>query len=143
MKKITVLFAFALMLSVSNVFGQAREELNFGLIGVNYEIPVHTDITIAPGIATNFDLNWITLGVKANYYFDNLFEISDDAWDVYGGANLGYGIYNGDDADLDSDLSLGLQVGGRWFWNETWGIYAEIAGGNVAFMPAIGVTMKL
>ncbi|MDW5289393.1 hypothetical protein [Formosa sp. PL04] len=143
MKKITLLFAVALMFSVANVFGQARKELNFGIIGVNYEIPVHKDITIAPGVGTNLDLDWITLGVKGNYYFDNIFGITDEAWDVYGGANAGYAIYAGDD-DLDSsDLSLGLQVGGRWFWNEKWGVYAELAGGTIDFIPSIGVTMKL
>ena len=40
MKKFTLFFVFALMLTSSTVFGQARSELNFGLIGVNYEIPV-------------------------------------------------------------------------------------------------------
>lgn len=58
---------------------QTRKELNFGLLGINYEIPVHKDITIAPGVGTNFDLDWLNLGVKANYYFDNVFEISDPA----------------------------------------------------------------
>ncbi|QDO95580.1 hypothetical protein FNB79_16915 [Formosa sediminum] len=143
MKKFTVLFAFALIFSVANVFGQAREELNFGLVGVNYEIPVHENVTIAPGIGTDFDLDWITLGVKANYYFDEIFGITDDAWDVYGGANAGYAIYTGDNDLDDSSLDLGLQVGGRWFWNDKWGIYAEFSGGINTVMPAIGVTMKL
>ncbi|MHA7944995.1 hypothetical protein ACJOV8_018130 [Formosa sp. 3Alg 14/1] len=142
MKKTTLLFAFALMLSAASVFGQARKELNFGLIGVNYEIPVHENITIAPGVGTDFNLDWVNIGVKGNYYFDELFGISDDAWDVYGGANAGYAIYSGDDDLESSDLSLGLQVGGRWFWNDKWGLYAEISGGSI-FVPAIGVTMKL
>ncbi|WP_159024149.1 hypothetical protein [Formosa sp. L2A11] len=143
MKKITLLFTLALMFSVANVFGQAREELNFGLVGVNYEIPVHEDITIAPGIGTDFDLDWITVGVKANYYFDNIFGITDDAWDVYGGANAGYAIYAGDNDLDDSSFDIGLQVGGRWFWNDKWGVYAEFSGGVNTVMPAIGVTMKL
>ncbi|WP_066225388.1 hypothetical protein [Formosa haliotis] len=142
MKKITLLFAFALMLSAASVFGQARKELNFGLIGVNYEIPVHKDITIAPGVGTDFDLDWLTLGVKANYYFDNLFGITDQAWDVYGGANAGYGLYLGDNDHDSSKLNIGLQIGGRWFWNDKWGLYAEVAGGSI-FTPSIGVTMKL
>ena len=145
MKKITLLFVFALLLNFASVSAQARQELNFGLIGINYEIPVHKDITIAPGIGTNFDLDWINIGVKGNYYFDNAFGISDDAWDVYGGVNAGYSIYNGDDDfDNDSDINPGLQVGGRWFWNDKWGVYVELAGGNVSGMsPGIGITMKL
>lgn len=145
MKKNTLLFACALMLSVANVFGQAREELNFGLVGVNYEIPVHEDVTIAPGVGTDLNLDWITVGVKANYYFDTIFEITDDAWDVYGGANAGYAIYTGGDNDSnDSGLNIGLQIGGRWFWNDKWGVYVELAGGVLTeSAPSIGVTMKL
>jgi hypothetical protein len=149
MKKITVFFVFGLFLSMTNVFGQARHELNFGLIGANYEIPVHKDITIAPGIGTNLDLDWLNIGVKGNYYFDNVFGLSDPAWDVYGGLNLGYSVFMGDndpnDNDKDeSDINLGLQFGGRWFWNDKWGVYLEIAGGNVSGLsPMIGVTVKM
>lgn len=143
MRTITLL-VFA-TLCFTNVFGQAREELNFGLIGANYEIPVHKDITIAPGVWTSLDLDWLNLGVKANYYFDNIFDISDPAWDLYAGPNVGYTFdmrdENGND---DSDLNIGLQIGGRWFWNDKWGVYLELSGGNVSgFSPGIGVTMKL
>jgi len=144
MKKTTLLFVFVLSLNFVSVFGQARKELNFGLIGINYEIPVHRDITLAPGIGTNFDLDWVNIGVKGNYYFDHVFGISDPAWDVYAGANLGYSIYTGDNDHDDSDIDFGLQVGGRWFWNDKWGLYVEIAGGSVSGLsPAIGLTVKL
>ena len=136
------------ILCFANVFGQARKELNFGLVGINYEIPVHRDITIAPGVGTSLDLDWLNVGVKANYYFDNVFEISDPAWDVYGGLNAGYTFDMRDDHDNngndESDINIGLQVGGRWFWNEKWGVYVELSGGNVSgFSPGIGLTMKL
>ncbi|WP_274475561.1 hypothetical protein [Mangrovimonas aestuarii] len=143
MKKITLLFVFALLCSAANVFGQARNELNFGLVGANYEFPIHKNITIAPGAGTSLDFDWLNLGVKANYYFDNLFGITNTAWDFYGGANAGYSIYMGSGKD-DSDIDFGLQVGGRWFWNDKWGVYVELAGGNVAGLsPGIGLTVKL
>ena len=145
MKKTTLFCALFFVFLTANVFSQARKELNFGLVGINYEIPVHEDITIAPGAATNFDLDWLTLHVKANYYFDNVFGISNDAWDVYGGANVGYSIFNGDENGVDeSDMNLGLQFGGRYFWNDKWGFYVEIAGGNISGLsPGIGLTVKL
>jgi len=143
MKKLILLFVFALICSASSVFGQARKELNFGLIGVNYEIPVSTDITIAPSAGTNFDLDWLTLGIRANYYFDNLFELNNDAWDVYGGAGAGYSIYNGN-GNKSSDLDIGLHVGGRWFWNDKWGVYLEFGGGSTqGASGGLGVTVKL
>lgn len=146
MRKLTL--SFFAILCFTAVFGQAREELNFGLLGINYEIPVHRDITIAPGVGTNFDLDWLNLGVKGNYYFDNVFGLSDEAWDVYGGVNVGYALDMRDDKDNngndESDLNLGLHVGGRWFWNDKWGVYLEFAGGNVSgFSPGIGLTVKL
>lgn len=126
-----------------NVSGQARSELNFGLIGANYEIPVHEEITIAPGASTNLDLNWLTLNVKANYYFDNLLELTDEAWDVYGGAGAGYAIYTGND-NKDSDIDIGLHVGGRWFWNDKWGVYLELGGGSTqGATGGLGLTIKL
>ncbi|HSD14033.1 MAG TPA: hypothetical protein VLB74_05245 [Flavobacterium sp.] len=144
MKKLIRLLVFALFFSYANVFGQARNELNFGLVGANYEIPVHKDITIAPGIGTNFDLDWLNIGVKGNYYFDHIFGLSDPAWDVYGGANLGYAVPIGDNDHNDGDIDLGLQAGGRWFWNDKWGVYLELAGGNTSgFSPFIGLTVKL
>lgn len=141
MKKTTLLIV--LMLFVTKTYSQARSELNFGLIGINYEIPVHKDITIAPGVSTNFDLNWITLNVKANYYFDNLFKLTNESWDVYGGAGAGYAFYTGDN-DKDSGFDIGLHVGGRWFWNEKWGIYLEIGGASTqGATGGLGLTMKL
>jgi len=143
MKKMLCLCPFVFIFFVANVFGQARSELNFGLIGVNYEIPVHEDITIAPGASTNFDLNWLTLNVKANYYFDNLFELTDESWDVYGGAGAGYAIYNGNDNE-DSGFDIGLHVGGRWFWNDKWGVYLELGGGSTqGATGGLGLTVKL
>lgn len=144
MKKTTLVMALMLTFFVTNVFSQARSELNFGLIGANYEIPIHEDITIAPGASTNFDLDWLTLHVKANYYFDNLFGLTDEAWDVYGGVGGGYAIYNGDNNKDSSDFDLGLHVGGRWFWNDNWGVYLEFGGGSTqGATGGVGLTVKL
>lgn len=143
MKKTFFLSAFIITCFSANIFGQARSELNFGLIGANYEIPVHSDITIAPGASTNFDLDWLTLNVKANYYFDKVFGLSDEAWDVYGGVGAGYAIYNGN-GGKDSGFDAGLHVGGRWFWNDKWGIYLEFGGGSTqGATGGLGLTMKL
>ena len=141
MKKLftTFIISAMLMFSVSTVFAQAHKQLNIGFVGVNYEIPIATDITIAPAVGTDFNFNHLSLGVKANYYFDTLFGLTEP-WDVYGGVNVGYGIGLNDNAD---GFALALQVGGRWFWNDKWGVYAEAGGGNLdGAGGGIGVTMK-
>lgn len=139
MKKITFLLTFVLMLGVSNLFGQAASQLNFGLVGVSYDIPVHTDIAVSPFVGTNFDLDYLTIGVKGNYYFDNLVNLLP-AFDVYAGANAGYafGIDNN-----GNDFDMGIQVGGRWFWNDKWGLYLELGGGKIGATGGLGITMKL
>lgn len=140
MKKVTLLFIVSLF-ATSFTYSQAAKQLNFGLIGVSFEIPVAKAITVAPAAYTNFDLNHLTLGVKGNYYFDELFGLPS-AWDVYAGANVGFGIAMNDNSS--SDLDLGLQVGGRWFWSEKWGVYAEIGGGKLGGGAyGVGITMKL
>ena len=140
MKKITFLLLVAGLFSLNSAFSQAASQLNFGIIGISYEIPVATDISIAPFAGSNLNLSYLTLGAKGNYYFDNLMGLPE-AWDVYGGANLGYALGIGD--GKDNDLALGLQVGGRWFWNEKWGLYLEFGGGNIGGSGGLGLTMKL
>ena len=139
-KLLTILAVSGILFLTSNTgFAQARKELNIGFVGVNYEIPIATDITIAPAAGTDFNFNHLSLGVKANYYFDSLFGLTDP-WDIYAGVNLGYGIGLNNN---NSDFAFGLQVAGRWFWNDKWGVYAEIAGGNLdGAGGGIGVTMK-
>lgn len=118
---------------------QAARQLNFGFVGINYEIPVSSAITIAPAAYTNFNFDYLTLGVKANFYFDDIFGLTSP-WDVYGGANGGFALglnNNGNDFDL------GLQVGGRWRWSDKWGVYLEAGGGKLGGNGGIGLTMAL
>lgn len=142
MKKILTIIALAgvMCFGSSAVFGQAQKQLNIGFIGVNYEIPIAKDITIAPAAGTDWGFNHLQIGVKGNYYFDTLFGLTEP-WDVYGGVNAGYGIGLG---SSNSDFAFGLQIGGRWFWNDKWGVYLEAAFGNLDNAGGgIGVTMKL
>ncbi len=143
MKKLITITAFigiAIITFQNDAQAQATKQLNLGIVGVSYELPVSSAITIAPAAFTNTDFSHLILGVKANYYFDDLFTLHND-WDVYGGANAGFGLGIGN--DKDSDFGFGAQVGGRWFWNEKWGVYAEIGGGNLGGNGGFGVTMKM
>ena len=139
MKKTLLILTIGL-LSLNYTYSQAVSQLNFGLIGLSYDIPVSKNIAISPFGGTDFELDWLILGVKANYYFDELLGLPD-AWDVYGGANSGFGI--GINTDDDNDIDVGLQAGGRWFWNEKWGIYLEFGGGKLGPTGGLGLTMRL
>ena len=143
MKKLFTFIALSgiTFFSANSVFAQAQKQLNIGFIGVNYEIPVATDITIAPAAGVDWNFNHLSIGVKANYYFDNLFGLTEP-WDVYAGLNAGYGIAM--NSSNNSDFAFGMQIAGRWFWNDKWGVYLEAAFGNLDNAGGgAGVTMKM
>lgn len=136
---IIALFGTSLF-SANEAKAQTERQLNFGIIGINYEIPITSEISVAPAAATDFELNYLKLGVRANYYFDSLIGLPDE-WDVYGGANGGFGIGLGGRAN---DISLGLHAGGRWRWSNKWAVYAELGGGNLGGAAGgVGLTMAL
>jgi len=141
MKKIITLLAVAelFFFSAENASAQATNQLNIGLIGVSYEVPVTSDITLAPFAGTNLNISYFTLGVKANYYFDNLLDLPEE-FDIYGGANAGYGLGFNNNAN---DFDIGLQIGFRWFWSEKMGLYLEGGGGKLGGTAGLGITIRM
>ena len=138
MKKVILLIVA--VFAINFAFSQANKQLNFGLIGISYDIPIATDIAIAPTVRTDFNINYLIVGVKGDYYFDNLIGLPA-AFDFYAGANAGYAIGIG--SGIDHTFGIGLEVGGRWFWNEKWGLYLELGGTNIGGTGGLGLTMKL
>lgn len=116
------------------------------------DFPVAENITVGGGLSyqsySRFGLSGYSLiGVQArgNYHFNELFELTSDEFDLYGGASLGYYIYNSPNDALDNmgGLSLGIQVGGRYFLSEKIALNAEFGGGSVISAATIGVTFLL
>ncbi len=122
-----------------STYGQAQKYLNFGGAGTgvyaSIEFPLASQITIAPQFSTDYNFNDFVIAGKGNFYFDEIFGVTEP-WDVYAGANLGWKISD------NSQFNWGIQVGGRWFWSDKWGINAEIGGGS-AVLGGVGVTMKM
>lgn len=87
----------------------------------------------------------IGLSANGNYHFNSLLNLPSE-WDVYGGANIGFYIWTSDNdypGDGSSGLGLGLQVGGRYYFNNTVGLNLEFGGGNAFAGGKFGVTIKL
>ncbi|OOG70506.1 hypothetical protein [Algoriphagus sp. A40] len=126
--------------------GQAQKYLNFGGVGTGLyaglEFPVGSNITVGPNVYTDWDFNRWVIAAKGNYYLDDAFGLGSQ-WDVYVGANVGYRLeeIDGDGGDGDG-FNWGAQVGGRWFWNESWGINAEFGGGS-GVIGGVGLTKRL
>ncbi len=99
------------------------------------DFAVHDEVTIGPQVNLVLDDDAsISFAFRGDYHFNRLLEITKD-WDVYAGANAGIGI------GTDDALELGLQVGGRYYWDNKWGINLEFGGGT-NFSTKLGVSMK-
>ena len=87
--------------------------------------------------------NYTTIGVRGAYHFNGL-EV--DNLDVYGGVMLNYNIlsYDHDGINNSGSYSSGIGatpfVGGRWFFTDNFGAFAELSYG-VAYFTA-GVAFK-
>lgn len=122
--------------------------MNFGL-GFGSDLPayfsmdfgVHKDITIGPEIALDLnDMDWLAIAARGDYHFNSLLEIPQN-WDFYAGLNLGFAV--GLTSNFTSGLHLGAQVGGRWYWNDRWGINLEFGGGITFTGGSFGLSVKL
>lgn len=150
-------------------FVKGEQLLNFGLgfsnrglpIYGNYEKAVSPDITVGGQLSFSYYTDYnggykynnsvITFVGFGNYHFNEILNIPS-IWDFYAGLNLGYSFINTysnipeQTQDYynypNSGLYLGIQIGGRYFWNDQWGLNFEIGGGT-AFGGKIGVTYRL
>lgn len=136
--------------------------MNFGTGLSNYGIPLYfgMDFGVHPDISAGFVVSarsysevkygssgLLVLGLAgvANYHFDRLLEL-DPEWDVYGGLSLGFILWNYHSdypGTKNSPLGLDIQIGGRYYWNDTWAVNVELGGGNALTGVRLGVSYKL
>ncbi|MBW8360846.1 MAG: hypothetical protein K0M56_01520 [Kaistella sp.] len=167
MKKI--ILSAAVMISAT-VFGQRAQkgdlQLNAGLAlphryaenvglyaGLDYG--VHNDVTV--GVEGRFggkdyDGNnrgsWIGLGVNGNYHFNTLMGIPNK-YDFYAGLTVGFNSFNFDHPNNPdyrdphkSEPGVSAQVGGRYYFNNNFGLNAEANAGGVFNGGKIGISYK-
>jgi len=90
----------------------------------------------------NFTHSIFGVSANGNYHFNTLLKIPKE-WDFYAGLNLGVyfwsspSVYNGNGG---TQLGLGAQVGGRYYFTKNWGINLELGGGNVFSGGKFGAT---
>jgi outer membrane immunogenic protein len=95
----------------------------------------------------NYDGNdsAIGIGVNGNYHFNRIMHIPSK-FDFYAGSNLTAYIWNYDNNDYHRDndsVGFGLQVGGRYFFSNKFGINLELGAGTATSGAKFGVTFKL
>ena len=167
MKKL--LISIALISFVSFAFSQSplpkgQKQFNVGVGFSGWGVPVYAgmDFGVHKDISLGFELsyrsygeNWsgykyrhtiFGLSGNGNYHFNSLLSIPSN-WDFYAGLNLGFYFWNtsGDYAykgDGSSGLGLGAQVGGRYYFNDKFGLNLEFGGGNAFNGGKFGVSIK-
>lgn len=89
-------------------------------------------------VGVNSKWTYTTIGFRGAYHFNGL-EV--EQLDVYGGAMIAYNIANfsGDSVvfKVRSRIAPTLFVGGRWYFNDTFGVFAE-AGYGAAYLTLGG-----
>ncbi len=127
--------------------GKGGKQLNFGFGLYSASLPmyagmdfgVHEDITVGPQAGVDLRLDYLALSGRASYHFNSLIGIPRD-WDFYAGLNLGFvaGLGN----DRFSGLDLALHIGGRYYWNSSWGVNLEFGGGNNISGGRVGLSKR-
>lgn len=155
-KKITFLIAIV-MISLSTYAQEqmplevGAKQLNFGILGSQNGFPIYVgmdfaikeNITLGGEVRPSLWGNKSFLGLlfNADYHFNKLMSIPN-TYDFYGGLNLGWDLWFGSNSD-SSGIFLGAHIGGRYYWNEKWGVNVEIGLGNNYSGGKIGLSMKM
>ena len=112
----------------------------FGMpLAVTFDYAVHKDITLGgtAGFYMQPSWGWYYMGfiLRGDYHWNYLMGIPSNI-DFYTGARMGFLFGSFFEPDF------GIQVGGRYYFNDKWGVNAELIGStNYGFN--IGVSMKL
>jgi hypothetical protein len=164
MKKLSII----LLLSAISLFtvkaqsqlSNGRVQLNSGVGFSGWGVPIYIgldfgvsrDITLGfEGSFRNYRENYSDIkyhstifGISGNgnYHFNRVLEIPSN-WDFYAGLNLGFYAWtspNDYPGEGNSGLGLGAQIGGRYFFNDRFGLNLEAGGGNAFSGGKFGIT---
>lgn len=165
MKKINffiLLIAFGVTASFAQgTLGKGGKQLNAGVGFSNFGVPVyvgmdfgvHESITIGPRISyrtynqnfssVKFSQSLTVISFNGNYHFNQLLELPGE-WDLYAGLTLGYYIWSSANDTYNgqaSGIGFDAQVGGRYFFNDRFGLNLEFGGGT-GNGGSFGITYK-
>lgn len=113
-------YAFTDEISGGGYLAYTRWSHDYGYSGNNYD----------------YSYNFIDFGVRASYHFAKLLRVSNDKFDPYAGAFLGYvassNDYDGpaagyDDDAYGSDVRPGIYAGARYFFQPNIGVFGEVS----------------
>lgn len=86
----------------------------------------------------------IGIGANGNYHFNRILKIPSK-WDLYAGVSVSYFIWSFDQdylGDNSNGIGFAGQIGGRYFFTNSFGANVELGGGSSTSGVKIGVTYK-
>lgn len=150
------------LINAQNPLSKGQKQLNAGLGFSNWGLPVYVglDFGIHPDISIGGEFvfhsyrekfgdikythNIFGFAFNSNYHFNQILNIPSN-WDFYAGLNIGFHIWSSPNdypGDYASGLGLGAQIGGRYFFNDKFGLNLELGGGNAATGGKFGITYQ-
>ncbi len=137
--------------SESSCFSKGDNVIDLGVGFSGYGTPFHAGFEhlftddISAGVFANyasyFSTSVIWAGVKGNYHFNRILKLNNDKVDLTAGASIGYWSVGGVSAAYGNTVFFGVQIGGRYFFSEKIGAFAEFGGGNLSG-GTVGVSFK-
>ncbi len=116
--------------------------------GGSFELGVIPNLSVGP-IASFRSFSgfgsYYSIGGRGSYHFNELLNLTTDKADLYAGLGLVYSGFSYKDNIVSSAYSyggvdLGLHLGGRYFFTDNVGAFAEV---GIGFAPLqLGVTFK-
>lgn len=166
MKYFLIIFAlieFAGDLKAQNPLSIGQNQLNIGIGLADRSIPVYLgldhcvsiDFTLGGEVSYRsyrdrwnrkyYDHSVVGISGNANYHFNRIMRIPRN-WDFYAGLNLGFYFWSSPNeykGTHNSGVELGAQVGGRYYFSNSFGVNLEFSGGNAFSGSKFGLSFKL
>ena len=164
MKKLSIIL-FLSFIAVFTASSQARlergmQQLNAGVgfsgwgiplyVGVDFGIPHDMTLGLEGSYryynqyytGTRYNSSIFGFSGNGNYHFNRVFNMPS-RWDFYAGINVGFYFWatpSDYPGTSHTGLGLGGQVGGRYFFNDNFGLNLEFGGGNAFSGGKFGIT---
>ena len=166
MKKIMLVIVTLFALSTifaSNALVKGQSQFNAGLGFSSWGVPIylgfdhgfHKNFTLGGELSFhqyrdkyndhNYDHSILGISGNGNYHFNNLLEIPSN-WDFYAGLSIGFFMWNSPndyDGSHTSGLGLSGQIGGRYYFNNKFGLNLELGGGDAFSGGKFGISLRL
>jgi outer membrane immunogenic protein len=140
--------------------GQTQMNMGFGFstwglpLYMGFDHGVHKDVTVGAEVSFRafrerlnrvyYHHTVVGFSGNGNYHFNSLLGIPNN-WDLYAGLNIGFFIWDSPKVypgTYTSGLGLGLQIGGRHYFTNKFGINLEVGGGNRLSSGKFGISIR-